>query len=217
MGRVAPGITPWRSHRSVRAQLRHTARQVVASLRTARTRCRRRARSGDCFASSAIRCCFVGTVPGFDAPAMFPSNGSTTRRPLPSAGSPQVGFPDLTGTMERSDSLPLSRRAWLCFAWRYHDVRLHFAPAGPARVTDRPGVRHPVSGRNDIVAGTGRPKFLGSPVAPLPCSSTPAAPRTPGLCGVSAWPPASARQRLPRVGLSGLNSTALALAVYASQ
>ena len=33
-GRVAPGITPWRSHRSVRAQLRHTARRVRGSLRT---------------------------------------------------------------------------------------------------------------------------------------------------------------------------------------
>jgi hypothetical protein len=33
-GRVAPGIAPRRSHRSVRAQLRHTARQVMGSLRT---------------------------------------------------------------------------------------------------------------------------------------------------------------------------------------
>jgi len=65
---------------------------------------------------------------------MFPSNGSTTRRPLPSAGSPQAGFPDFAGTMERSDSLPPSRRASLCFTRRYHEVRLSFAPAGPARV-----------------------------------------------------------------------------------
>src|SRR5262249_49280570 len=51
------------------------------------------------------------------------------------------------GTMERSDSLPPSRRASLCFTRRYHEVRLSFAPVGPARVTDRPGVRPPVSGR----------------------------------------------------------------------
>ena len=43
--------------------------------------------SGLCRASSAIRCCFVDTSTGFDAPAMFPSNGVMTRRPLPSAGS----------------------------------------------------------------------------------------------------------------------------------
>jgi DNA replication protein DnaC len=33
-GRVAPGVTSWGSHRSVLAQLRHTARQVRDSLRT---------------------------------------------------------------------------------------------------------------------------------------------------------------------------------------
>ena len=35
----------------------------------------------------AIRCCFVSTVKGFDAPAMFPSNGVMTWRPLLSTGS----------------------------------------------------------------------------------------------------------------------------------
>jgi len=78
--------------------------------------------------------------------------------------------------MERSDSLPPSRRASLCLAWRYHDVRLCFAPAGPARVTSRPGVRYPVSARNGIVESAGRPKFLGSLGVPMPCSSTPAGP-----------------------------------------
>ena len=37
---------------------------------------------------------------------MFPSNGSMTRRPLPSTGSPRVAFPGFDGTMRRSDSLP---------------------------------------------------------------------------------------------------------------
>src|ERR1700720_3754333 len=36
---------------------------------------------------------------------MFPPNGSATRRPLPSVGSLRVRFPDLVGTMRRSDSL----------------------------------------------------------------------------------------------------------------
>src|SRR5258708_11766678 len=42
-------------------------------------------------------------------------------------------FPDLRGTMRRSDSLTPSRRASLCFAWRYHDERRYFAPSGPER------------------------------------------------------------------------------------
>jgi hypothetical protein len=75
---------------------------------------------------------------------MFPPNGSATRRPLPSAGSPRDGFPGFHGTMERSDSLPPSRRASLCFAWRYHEGRRWFAPAGPERVTGRPGLDDPV-------------------------------------------------------------------------
>jgi hypothetical protein len=129
-----------------------------------------------CFANSAICCCFVDTGSGFCAPAMFPPNSSAARRPLPSTGFPRVGFPSFHGTMERSDSLPPSRRASLCFAWRYRDVRLCFAPAGPERVTDRPGVADPVSGRMCIVEGTGRPKFLGNPDVSMPCSSTPAGP-----------------------------------------
>jgi len=53
----------------------------------------------------AIRCCFVSTVKGFDAPAMFPSNGVMTWRPLLSTGS--LGrFPRFIDTMGRSDSPP---------------------------------------------------------------------------------------------------------------
>jgi hypothetical protein len=33
-------------------------------------------------------------------------------------------FPGFNSTMKRSDSLPPSRRASLCFAWRYRTVRL---------------------------------------------------------------------------------------------
>ena len=110
---------------------------------------------------------------------MFPSNGSATRRLLPSTGSPRVGFAGFHGTMRRSDSLPPFRRASLCFAWRYHDVRLYFAPPGPARVTGGPGVDNPVPDRDRIVESTGRPKFLGDPDVPMPCSPTPAGPDTP--------------------------------------
>src|SRR5207245_2240841 len=40
---------------------------------------------GACLASSAIRCRFVDTLSGSEAPAMFPSNGWLTRRPPPPA------------------------------------------------------------------------------------------------------------------------------------
>src|SRR5262245_27929043 len=148
---------------------------------------------------------------------MFPPNGSAARRPLLSTGSPRVGFPGLDDTMERSDSLPPSRRAWLCFAGRYHDGRLCFAPAGPARVTGGPGVGNPVSGRKCVVEGTGRPRFLGNPAVPRPCSSTPAGSATPGQTTVCRRGPRADKDGgSPRVMLSGLKRTALALAVYAS-
>src|SRR5437870_1558274 len=109
------------------------------------------------------RPCFPPTVPRLGAP-------------FPPPGPRRLGSPTSTVLWSAPIPCPPSRRAWLCFAWRYHDVRLSFAPAGPARVTDRPGVRDPVSNRNGIVESTGRPKFLGSLLAPMPCSSTPAGP-----------------------------------------
>jgi hypothetical protein len=118
--------------------------------------------------------------------------------------------------MERSDFLTPFRRASLCLAWRYHDVRLSFAPAGPARVTGRPGVHKPVSARPCIVESAGRPKFLGDSDVPMPSSPTPAGPDTPCLSGAPVLPPRRPRRRLQQVVISGLNRPALALAVYAS-
>jgi len=61
-----------------------------------RTRCLRQGpqchlrRAG---ASSAIRCCPVHTTLELKVSVMFPSNGSVTRRPLPSTGSPMGRVP----------------------------------------------------------------------------------------------------------------------------
>ena len=50
------------------------------------------------------------------------------------------------------------------------------------------------------------------------CSNpTPAGLLAPDHCGAAAWPLVIERQRLPRLGLSALNSMAFGLAVYASQ
>ena len=70
-GRVTLGVAPQGSHRSGRARLTHPVPQVTFSLRHV-------THGEPC---SAIRCRRVDTVPGFSAPAMFPSNGYVTRRP----------------------------------------------------------------------------------------------------------------------------------------
>jgi hypothetical protein len=62
----------------------------------------------------AIRWRFVNTVPGFEAPAVWPSNGSATRRLLPLVGFPLVEFPDCVGTMRRSESLASVSRRFFC-------------------------------------------------------------------------------------------------------
>ena len=81
----------------------------------------------------AIRERYGNRGPRYGALALVPAHGSATRHPLPSPGSARPAFPQLTGTMRCSDILAPSRRASRCFAWRYLDVRLRFAPAGPER------------------------------------------------------------------------------------
>jgi len=81
----------------------------------------------------AIRERYGNRCPRVKALALVPAHGSATRHPLPSPGSARPAFPRLTGTMRCSDVLAPSRRASWCFAWRYRDGRLGFAPAGPVR------------------------------------------------------------------------------------
>ena len=66
---------------------------------------------------------------------------------------------------------------------------------------------------------TGFSQVLGEPqLSVCTCSKpTPAGLLTPDRCGAAAWPLVIERQRLPREGLSTLNSMAFGLAVYASQ
>jgi hypothetical protein len=85
----------------------------------------------------------------------------------------------------------------------------------------RPGARG-LAGWPPLHASTcrsgaaGRPKFLGSPRVPLPCSSTPAGPNAPAITVRRRGPRYENDEGYPRVVISGLHSTALALAVYAS-
>jgi hypothetical protein len=153
--------------------------------------------SGDCFASSAIRCCRVDTRSGFNAPAMFPSNGSMTWHPLPSPGSRRLRFPCFVGTTRCSDvQLSIPPRL-VAFAWRYHGcTRVSFPTlsSAPARAWSWSAGAPPA-----FTAETeGPPRFLGNPCVPMPCSPTPAGPSTPGHYGVPAWPPLCPQRRLPR-------------------
>jgi hypothetical protein len=124
----------------------------------------------------AIRWSYVDSRSRLDVLGLLPTIDSTTRRLLPSTGSPRLGFPAFPGTMRRSDSLAPSRRASLSFAWRYHNVRRYFALAGPERATSEPGVDIRSPAGLCVWRIPGRPKFLGSLRVPTPCSPTPAGP-----------------------------------------
>jgi hypothetical protein len=131
---------------------------------------------------------------------MFPSSDSVIRRPLPSTGSRRVRFPGFSGTMERCDSLrtvtagflivrrPLPRR---CACLR-HSTQARRRPGARSIAVRLPRRRH---------AGgvAGRPKFLGNPPVPMPCSPTPAGSDPPGLTVVRRGPRSTNAEGYPRV------------------
>ena len=120
--------------------------------------------------------------------------------------------------MKRSDSLvPFSRR-FFTFASRYRDVRLWFAPAGPARVTGGPGVGDP-GPRPDMHRGESRASQVpGEPYCAYAVFCDPGGTyhTQPTQC-VGTAP--VFRKTKARRGLAslGVRWTALTLAVYASQ
>ena len=148
----------------------------------------------------------------------MPAVGSATRRPLPSVGSPQAGFPypqQYYGALRRPATVP---PRFVAFAWRYHPVRLCSSlRAGPT----------PAWGQELWVRQLPRRTVARWSPQGLPGSQA----TLMHLCPVLR--PRQDRTRLahtacrhgprsdnaegsPRVMLSGLNSTALVLAVYAS-
>src|SRR5438477_7964472 len=65
---------------------------------------------------------------------------------------------------------------------------------------------------------TGPPRFLEDPVVNVPCSPTPVGPPRSATAALPCCLPPNGKRRLPRqILISGLNHTACALAVYASQ
>ena len=122
----------------------------------------------------AIRCRCVSTVLGFDAPAMFPSNGVMTWRPLFSTGSLGMVPPlqRYCGTL-RLPAVLLD--PFDIFTSQYDRFARGFAPLGRGRPTRGPGscrFRSPHPEFRWRRRGTLR--FPGNPDGHRPCSSTPA-------------------------------------------
>src|SRR5271170_4273640 len=119
---------------------------------------------------------------GFSAPAMLPDNGSITRRFLPSLGFagrvPRVRqyyealrFPAALPATLRFLRTTVTIPSRLCSCLR--QVRRQLAArkfrAGTFPEPD-----------DEEMETAGRPKFLGNPDVPAPCSRTPARPTLPG-------------------------------------
>ena len=149
---------------------------------------------------------------------MFPPNGSVTRRPLPSPGSSRVEFPGFLGTMRRSDSLPPVPP-------RFVSLRLAI-PSRVACVRSRSGPT-PTGGQGFVVRLSPAPDVVEMETQGVPsswgtlmCLCPVLRPRQDRYHQAIAvrrrGPRVMQRRRLPRVMLSRLNSTASALAVYAS-
>ena len=113
---------------------------------------------------------------------MFPSNDSVVPRPLPSTGSRRRRFPGFHGTMEHSDSLRTVTTGFLVVRLPLPlPLRLSSSlPIGPTPAGGQgpSGAAAPTTPHAGGVAG--RPKFLGNPDVPMPCSQTPAGPAPPG-------------------------------------
>ena len=136
---------------------------------------------------------------------------------LSSTGSSKVSSPASTVLSKRYDFLQSVPPHFVSFVWRYLGCTRKFAPRRPS-APSRPGVVHPVAPagmlprrRQDL------PSSWGTSIIRLHMFQTDAG-RTAHTrpYSAAAWPLLIARQRLPRLGLSTLNSMAFGLAVYAS-
>ena len=143
-----------------------------------------------------------------------------TRHPLPSTGSAWQAFSRFAGTMECSDSLPPVPSRFVSFARRLPPLASVFVSPAKSDADLGPGVFGAGNSSKPVgkeMETSGRPKFLGNPIVPAPCSWTPARPACQAIRQVGAAPRAFNYGGSPRAVISGLDHTASALAVYASQ
>ncbi len=149
----------------------------------------------------------------------FPQSSLPTDASLSSTGSSRASSPASTVLSKRYDALQPSRRTSFPSLGGTSDALAVFAP-GRTSAPPRPGVGHPVTpAGNSPRSEQGSPKFLGNHDCPF--AHDPIRRRQDCLHqtvhSAAAWPLFIERQRLPRLGLSALNSIAFGLAVYASQ
>ena len=191
------GLPPQGSHRSVLAQLTHTAPHLMHTLPW-----RRLVVTLTQPPASKDRPCFPPKPhetlpPSLSRVPWVSSPGSTVLRDAPTPVRPS-----------RRTSLP-----------SFGDTTLApcLLPAAGTRDRGLRGVGMPVPEPDMSVETDGSLRFPSHPRVPAPCSWTPVGPNTPGHCGVSTRPPLMSTTEAPAMNISGLDSTALGLAVYASQ
>ena len=147
---------------------------------------------------------------------MFPSNSPFTRRPLPSTGSLRLPFPGFLGTIRRCDSRPPIPPRFALLRLAVPDRAPVFAPQGPTP-TSKPGTLRLGSPTPTWVRK--RPGLPGS-WRTLPClcpALRPRQDRTHQALRCAGAAPAKWKTKAPTTSaISGLNHTASALAVYAS-
>ena len=135
-----------------------------------RCRCggpRRESHLGDCLRQLRYPLLFRGHVHGFDAPAMFPSNGLMTRRPLPSAGS--LGMVPPPPRYYETLRLPAARPAALrCLRLAVSRSHPRFAPVAAGCAGHGPGVGHPVPPAGTCRGDDRVSQVPGEPSCPCP-------------------------------------------------
>ena len=138
---------------------------------------------------------------------MCPDNGSATRRLLPFLGS--------AGTVPRVQRyyealrVPAARPATLRFLRMTVTTPRACVRSAKPDAGLEPGVFGLVTPRRPVIIDVetaGRPKFLGNPPVPTPCSSTPAGSTPPGHCGELTRSPMRQRRGLQTKGNFGAQS-----------
>ena len=134
-------------------------------------------------------------------------------------GSLRYRFPWCNGTMKMCDSRRPSHRTSFCFVWRYQAARLSFRSRRSSTHNRGPGVQHPVPTTGHVRLETFRVSQVpGVPWCVYALFSDPGGTEPPGPTVVRRGPRDVQDEGSPRViQISGLNRTALTLAVYASQ
>jgi hypothetical protein len=154
---------------------------------------------------------------GLGVPVIFPSGGLMARRFLPSAGSlgsvpPPRGY---YGALRLPVARPAALRRLRLAVSRSHPS---FAPAAAGCAGRGPGVGHPVPPAGDCREGGGASQVPGEPPRTCPVLRPRRDRVRQASCGAATRPSVRMTTSAPAtLIISGLNSTARSLAVYASQ